>query len=88
MKTIPFKSELLYLPIGNEGFFAAGLMQSGYYFPNPTALTSQYFSKEYLFLDKYFFGDNYEMFLSDDEKNWTWKGLNRDVKEIIFTRIK
>ena len=87
-QTIPFKSNLLYIPDGNKGFHATGLMESSYYIPFLTPVSKEYFSEEYLFLDKYFFGDNYEMELTDDKKTWIWKGLNRAVKEIVFSRTK
>ena len=49
-QTIPFKSNLLYIPNGNEGFYASGMMESAYYIPFPTPLTTEHFSEEYLFL--------------------------------------
>lgn len=87
-QTIPFKSKLLYLPKSTGGFDAAGLMESAYYIPFQTPVSTEYFSEEYLFLDKYLFDDNYEMILSDDKKTWIWKGLNRATKEIVFSRTK
>lgn len=85
-ETIPFKSRLLASPADKplefKGVF--GLMESDYYIPFP--VSSDRFSEEYLFLDNFFFGDNYSMILSEDGKTFTWKGLNRHIREIVLTR--
>ena len=81
---IPFKSKLFgHLDING----VTGLIESNYYIPFPVPLTNEYFSEEYLFLDNYLFKDNYSMILSEDEKTWTWRGLNRFIREIVLTKI-
>ena len=83
-EVIPFKSNLLSLLDLNG---VTGLVESNYYIPFPVPVNSDYFSDEYLFLDKYFFGDNYNMILSEDGKTWIWKGLNRSIKEIVLIKM-
>ena len=83
-EVIPFRSNLLSTP-DLKG--VVGLVESNYYIPFPVPLNSDYFSEEYLFLDKYFFSDNYRMILSEDGKTWTWKGLNRFIREIVLVKI-
>jgi len=82
-EVIPFKSKLL----GNFDINGVtGLVESDYYIPFPVPVNSDYFSEEYLFLDEYFFDDNYSMILSEDGKTWTWKGLNRFIREIVLVK--
>lgn len=85
-EVIPFKSELLCLPkLYNADIDeVTGLIESAYYISFP--MNTNEFSEEYQFLDRYFFRDNYIMVLSEDEKSWSWKGLNRFIREIVFTK--
>ncbi|WP_028298950.1 hypothetical protein [Olivibacter sitiensis] len=62
------------------------MVESAYYIPVPISTDS--LPEEYRFLDKYFFGDNYRMVLSEDGQRWIWKGLNRYIREMELTRIK
>ena len=83
-EVIPFKSKLLSILDLNG---VTGLVESNYYIPFPVPVNSDYFSEEYLFLDEYFFRDNYSMILSEDGKTWIWKGLNRSIKEIVLIKM-
>lgn len=85
-EVIPFKSKLLCLPSLSKPEIdeVGGLIESAYFLPFP--VNSNDFSKEFQFLNHYFFGDNYIMTLSEDERSWTWKGLNQFVREIVLTR--
>lgn len=83
---IPFKSRLLaHVPMSDlESGTVFGLMEFAYYLP--FSVSSNDFSEEHRFLDFYFFNDNYSMVLSEDGNTWIWKGLNRRIKEIVFTK--
>lgn len=81
----PVKSSLLACPtIDAEIYGANGLVESGYYTPDPIIINE--LSEENYFLYNYVFGDYYVMTLSEDGNTWTWKGLNRFIREIIFTK--
>lgn len=88
---IPFKSRLLVYISENanrgqlEFDSVTGLIESAYQLPY-SPINTNLLPKEYQFLNHYFFGDNYIMVLSDDEKTWIWKGLNRYVQELVLTR--
>lgn len=85
-EVIPFKSTLYVHPNYDSPDveeMSCGPIESAYYFPFP--VNSDQFSKEYRFLDQYFFRDNYTMNLSEDGKEWTWKG-NRYIRKIVLTR--
>lgn len=83
-KIIPVRSSRL-LPFAYDHYSVSLIEVDPKYFPEP--VTSDQLPAEYHFLDSHFFGDNYEMKLSEDGKTWIWKGLNRSAKEIILTKI-
>lgn len=85
-EVIPFKSVLYpFTDFTDTGVYGVvGMMMSDYYIPFP--VSSDKFSDEYRFLDNYFFGENFSMTLSEDEKTWTWNALNRYVREMTLTR--
>ncbi|MDL2277214.1 hypothetical protein LJC57_01350 [Parabacteroides sp. OttesenSCG-928-G07] len=83
---IPFKSRLLAFPSENDysELDVFGLIEPDYYLPYP--VPSDSFPDGYKFLNNYFFMDNYTMTLSEDGKTWTWKGLNRFIREIVLRK--
>jgi len=88
---IPFKSELLGYSngINEEGMIifdaVVGLMRSNMQFPKPVMHWDE-FSKEYQLLYEYFFGDNYIITLSEDEKNCIWEGLGRYIRKMVLSK--
>ncbi|MDL2241678.1 hypothetical protein LJB91_02075 [Bacteroidales bacterium OttesenSCG-928-L03] len=84
---IPFNSCLLSHPKDDNYLEFDGVMGAmlGCY-PFYSDLSPNSSSESYRFLYKYFLGDNYIMILSEDEKTWTWKGLNQYAREIVLVR--
>lgn len=82
-ETVPFHSHhLLAFPDYN---YAVDLIQVNTEYIKGVPVNQ--YPEDYKLLEGYFFGDNYQMELSEDGKTWTWEGLNRSAKEIILTKI-